>query len=366
MAEPVPPVPLDGDDPLRLDRMVCFPLYAASNLFTRLYRGVLAELGLTYPQYLVMLVLWEAVGTPRSVGELGQRLHLDSGTLTPLLKRLEQAGLVSRRRDSADERRVLVELTTEGRALRIKAAAVPATLVQALGLPPHEIEALRNAVQGVVALLSSRLDLDRSTQNADAATLPPPLLHRSGISMSESLYDIPLKQIDGKPSTLGAYKGKVLLVVNVASKCGLTPQYEGLEKLYQDKRGHGLEVLGFPANNFKGQEPGTDAEISDFCSVTYNVHFPLFSKISVLGDDQHPLYARLTRAQPASTGEGPFRERLASKGILTGGPADVLWNFEKFLIGRGGQVAARFSPDVTADDPRLTAAIDAELAKPGK
>jgi len=168
MAEPASPAPIDGDDPLRLDRMICFPLYAASNLFTRLYRGVLAELGLTYPQYLVMLVLWEregrgnAEGAPRSVGELGQRLHLDSGTLTPLLKRLEQAGLVDRRRDSADERRVLIELTPQGRALRVKAESVPATLVQALGLPPHEIEALRNAVQGVVALLSSRLDPDRT------------------------------------------------------------------------------------------------------------------------------------------------------------------------------------------------------------
>ncbi|PRB77520.1 glutathione peroxidase [Pseudomonas sp. MYb185] len=178
-----------------------------------------------------------------------------------------------------------------------------------------------------------------------------------------ALYDIPLTQIDGAPSSLANYRGKVLLVVNVASKCGLTPQYEGLEALYQDKRDQGLEVLGFPANNFKGQEPGTDAEIQSFCSTEYNVQFPLFSKISVVGDDQHPLYAQLTAAQPQAAGDGPFRERLKGFGINPGEPKDVLWNFEKFLISRSGEVVARFAPDVAADDPRLVAAIEAELAK---
>jgi glutathione peroxidase len=177
-----------------------------------------------------------------------------------------------------------------------------------------------------------------------------------------NLYDIPLKRIDGAPATLADYRGKVLLVVNVASKCGLTPQYEGLEKLYEDKRALGLEVLGFPANNFKGQEPGTEAEIAEFCSLTYDVQFPMFSKISVVGADRHPLYDSLTAAQPGSIGEGPMRERLAGKGLASGGPTDVLWNFEKFLVGRDGKVIARFAPDVTADDPRLLQAIDAALA----
>jgi glutathione peroxidase len=181
--------------------------------------------------------------------------------------------------------------------------------------------------------------------------------------MSASLYNIPLKQIDGTAGSLGNYGGKVLLVVNVASKCGLTPQYKGLESLYQDKRALGLEVLGFPANNFKGQEPGSDAEISDFCSINYDVHFPLFSKISVLGEDQHPLYANLTAAQPAAIGDGPFRERLKGYGVNPENPVDVLWNFEKFLLSRKGEVVARFAPDVAADDPRLVSAIDAELAK---
>ena len=178
-----------------------------------------------------------------------------------------------------------------------------------------------------------------------------------------ALQQIPLTRIDGTPDTLANHRGKVLLVVNVASKCGLTPQYEGLEALYQDKRTQGLEVLGFPANNFKGQEPGTDAQIQDFCSTEYNVQFPLFSKISVVGADQHPLYAQLTEAQPQAIGDGPFRERLQGFGINPGEPKDVLWNFEKFLISRNGEVVARFAPDTTADDPRLLAAIDAELAK---
>lgn len=178
-----------------------------------------------------------------------------------------------------------------------------------------------------------------------------------------ALTDIPLTRIDGTQDTLAAHQGKVLLVVNVASKCGLTPQYTGLEALYQGKRAQGLEVLGFPANNFMGQEPGTDDEISSFCSLNYDVKFPLYSKISVLGADQHPLYTALTAAQPAATGDGPFREKLTGYGVHPANKEDVLWNFEKFLIGRNGEVAGRFAPDVTADDPRLVAAIDAELAK---
>lgn len=178
-----------------------------------------------------------------------------------------------------------------------------------------------------------------------------------------TIQDIPLKRIDGSADTLAAHKGKVLLVVNVASKCGLTPQYEGLEKLFEAKRAQGLEVLGFPANNFREQEPGSDSEIAEFCSTTYNVQFPIYSKISVVGPDQHPLYAALTKAQPAATGEGPHRARLEGFKIATNPAPDVLWNFEKFVIGRNGEVVARFAPDVTADDPRLVSVIDAELAK---
>jgi glutathione peroxidase len=178
-----------------------------------------------------------------------------------------------------------------------------------------------------------------------------------------NIYGIPVRRITGEPATLGEYQGSVLLVVNVASKCGLTPQYEGLEKLYQARHADGLEVLGFPANNFKGQEPGTEAEIMSFCSTTYDVHFPMFSKISVKGADRHPLYDALTDAQPSAIGEGPFRERLKGYGIDGGQLDEVLWNFEKFLVNRRGEVVARFSPDVTANDPRLLAVVDAELSR---
>jgi glutathione peroxidase len=181
--------------------------------------------------------------------------------------------------------------------------------------------------------------------------------------MANTLYDIPVKTIDGESVTLSPYKGKVLVVVNVASKCGLTPQYTALEKLYQSKRTNGLEILGFPANNFRGQEPGTDTEIKDFCATNYDVHFPLFSKISVVGDDQHALYKQLITSQPAATGEGPMREQLKGYGITPSKEGEVLWNFEKFLVSREGKVVGRFAPDVTPDDPRLVAAIDAELAK---
>jgi glutathione peroxidase len=181
--------------------------------------------------------------------------------------------------------------------------------------------------------------------------------------MNNTVFDIPVKKIDGQAATLNPYRGKVLLIVNVASKCGLTPQYSQLEKLYQSKHASGLEILGFPANNFMGQEPGTDAEIASFCSTTYDVHFPLFSKISVKGSDRHPLYEFLTRARPGAVGEGAMRKRLADYGIKTGDPDEVLWNFEKFLVGRAGSVVERFAPDVAPDDSRLIAAIDRELAQ---
>src|SRR5450432_1251321 len=125
-----------------------------------------------------------------------------------------------------------------------------------------------------------------------------------------AIQDISVAKIDGAPSKLAEFKGKVLLVVNVASKCGLTPQYEGLEKLYEEKQAKGLEVLGFPANNFGAQEPGTNEEIAEFCSTKFDVKFPMFSKISVKGDDQHPLYKELTKAQPKSVGGEAMLERF--------------------------------------------------------
>ncbi len=168
-----------------------------------------------------------------------------------------------------------------------------------------------------------------------------------------TLYEIPVERIDGAGSTLGEFAGKVLLVVNVASKCGATPQYEGLEKLYEAKRERGLVLAGFPANNFGAQEPGANAEIAAFCSTTYGVQFPMFGKISVKGADQHPLYRELTAAQPVT---------IQASGDDV--PAtDVRWNFEKFLIGRNGEAVARFASDVEPDSPVLLEAIERELAK---
>jgi glutathione peroxidase len=181
--------------------------------------------------------------------------------------------------------------------------------------------------------------------------------------MSENIYDIPVRRNDGTETTLAEYEGKVLLLVNVASKCGLTPQYEGLEKLYETYKDKGFEVLGFPANNFLAQEPGTDEEILDFCQTNYNVSFPIFQKISVKGDDQHELYHYLTAAKgDADISNGnAFEEKLAGFGQTRAESSDILWNFEKFIIGKDGSIAARISPDVTADDERVIEKINAEL-----
>jgi glutathione peroxidase len=180
--------------------------------------------------------------------------------------------------------------------------------------------------------------------------------------MPRSLYDIPLSRIDGAKTSLAAFRGKVLLVVNVASECGLTPQYEGLQNLYAAKRAQGLEILGFPANNFGAQEPGTEAEIAAFCTTKFGVEFPMFEKISVLGSDRHPLYDALVAAQPKAEGTEAMRKSLVEWGEKPGADSDLLWNFEKFVIGRDGTVLARFSPDITPDDPRLGKVLDRALA----
>jgi glutathione peroxidase len=157
--------------------------------------------------------------------------------------------------------------------------------------------------------------------------------------MPSPLYDIPVSRIDGSEASLGDYAGRVLLVVNVASKCGLTPQYDGLEALYRTYKDKGLTVVGFPANNFKEQEPGSNEEIQEFCRLTYGVDFPMFAKISVKGDDRHPLYDALA------------------------GDEDISWNFEKFLIARDGSVVSRFAPKTEPNDPAIVSAIETELAK---
>jgi glutathione peroxidase len=159
-----------------------------------------------------------------------------------------------------------------------------------------------------------------------------------------TLYDFSHRSIDGDDVNLKSYAGKALLIVNVASKCGLTPQYEGLEALYRKHKDAGLMVLGFPCDQFMGQEPGTEAEIKDFCSSTYDVTFPLSSKVEVNGDARHGLYAHLTGLDTKPEGAG-----------------DISWNFEKFLVGKDGKVVARFGPRTAPDDADLVAAVEGAL-----
>ncbi|HOX01492.1 MAG TPA: glutathione peroxidase [Candidatus Paceibacterota bacterium] len=158
-----------------------------------------------------------------------------------------------------------------------------------------------------------------------------------------SLYEISLRDIDGQPASLEPYRGKVLLIVNVASKCGLTPQYEPLQALHARYQKQGFTVLGFPCNDFANQEPGSLSEIKQFCSLNYNVTFPMFDKLHVKGPEQHPLYAALT-----------------GKSSLF--PGDVKWNFGKFLIGRDGRILRRFEPAVKPDAPEVIEAVEAALA----
>lgn len=158
------------------------------------------------------------------------------------------------------------------------------------------------------------------------------------------IHDIPLKTLSGEDTTLGALGGKALLVVNVASKCGLTPQYTGLEKLQERYADKGFSVVGFPCNQFAGQEPGSAEEIQTFCSTTYGVSFPLFEKLDVNGESRHPVYVELTKAADADGASG-----------------DVQWNFEKFLVAPSGQVVGRFRPRTEPEDDEITQAIEAAV-----
>jgi glutathione peroxidase len=177
-----------------------------------------------------------------------------------------------------------------------------------------------------------------------------------------ALQQIPVNTLQGQPSSLEAFAGKVVLVVNVASKCGLTPQYTALQKLYDTYKDAGLVVVGVPSNDFGGQEPGTSEEIAQFCSTNYAVSFPLFEKLRVVGADKHPLYAALTSAQPEATGDKPaFRTNLVKYGITPNEDPEVLWNFEKFLVGKNGEVIARFAPTITPEDPALVSTIESAL-----
>ena len=178
------------------------------------------------------------------------------------------------------------------------------------------------------------------------------------------IQQIPLKTIKGADASLADYAGKVVLAVNVASKCGLTPQYEGLEKLYAEYKDKGLVVAGFPANDFGAQEPGDNDEIATFCTTNFGVEFPMFEKIVVKGEGQHPLYHYLTTTKPSATMKegGTLITRLKDKGLISGKENDIHWNFEKFLVNKKGEVVDRFSPELDPMDPVIVKAVERELA----
>lgn len=181
--------------------------------------------------------------------------------------------------------------------------------------------------------------------------------------MSASIFDIPVQTLHGSDTSLAPFKGQVILIVNVASKCGLTPQYAGLQALYDRFHLRGLQVAGFPCNDFAGQEPGSESEIRDFCDTNYHVSFPLFAKLRINSEPRHPLYAALIAAQPQAMASGDplLRDTLTKHQLLPKRDTDVMWNFEKFLIDRDGVVVARFAPDVAPDDARLISAIEDAL-----
>lgn len=180
--------------------------------------------------------------------------------------------------------------------------------------------------------------------------------------METKLTQIEFPLHNGKHTTLSDFGNKVMLVVNVASKCGLTPQYTGLENLYEKYHEKGFVVVGFPANEFAGQEPGTNEEIQQFCQMNYGVKFPVMGKIVVKGEGQHPLYKLLTEEKPvAKKKDSGFEEKLKSHGLLSGKPGEISWNFEKFLIGKNGEILERFAPDIAPEDPMITQAIEHAL-----
>jgi glutathione peroxidase len=196
-----------------------------------------------------------------------------------------------------------------------------------------------------ISLGSAALVLAAAALGKDVIKEPTKMPAKKSEAQPASPLDFKVKTIDGQPQDLSQFKGKVVLFVNTASKCGLTPQYKGLQALYDKYKGQGLVIVGFPANNFGGQEPGTEAEIKQFCTSKYDVTFPMMSKISVKGDDKHPLYKYLT--------EGPAGEDFAG---------DVEWNFAKFLIDRNGNVIARFTSRTKPEEPQVSATIEKALA----
>jgi len=197
-------------------------------------------------------------------------------------------------------------------------------------------------IETAILILAVAVGFSCKPKGESSATSEPP---QQSVA-AESIYGFKLDDIEGNPVKLAEYEGKVLLIVNVASECGFTPQYAGLQAIYEKYKDRGFAVLGFPANNFGNQEPGTNAQIKQFCTTTYGVTFPMFSKISVKGEDKHPLYRHLCATEP---------------GRQFGG--EIKWNFNKFLIDRNGQVIAVYGSKTEPQDPQLTVDIENALGK---
>ncbi len=329
---------------LLLANQLCFPLYAAARGVTGLYAPWLKPLGLSYTQYLVCLVLWEQDGI--TVGEIGRRLRLDNGTLSPLLKKMEQAGLLERRRSPEDDRAVLVSLSPQGRLLQERAKDIPSNVGSCLPLEPEEARQLYQLLYKLLAKLPV------------GAASPG-----KGENMSR-IYDFTAKDRKGEEVSLSQYQGKVLLIVNTATGCGFTPHYEPLAAMYKDLKDQGLEILDFPCNQFANQAPGSDEEIHQFCQVKFGTQFPQFAKVDVNGEQAHPLFAYLAGEKPfAGFGKGIKSSGLEAFAALNnkayGDKAYVRWNFTKFLVDRQGQVIGRFEP--TEDMNKVRAAVEAAL-----
>lgn len=196
-------------------------------------------------------------------------------------------------------------------------------------------------MKSFVTLIAACIILSNTSCQGSGTDARPTEANQSGVAKIENIYGFTMKDIDGNDVSLSKYKGKVVVIVNVASKCGLTPQYEEIQKFYEKYQSKGVVVLGFPANNFLGQEPGSNSEIKSFCSSNYGVTFDMFSKISVKGKDMHPLYSYLT-----------------DKNVNGKLDAPVSWNFQKFVIGKDGAVVQSFNPRTSVSDPEFIQLID--------
>ena len=318
-------------DQLKLDNQICFRLYTASRLLTQAYHPLLSVYGLTYPQYLVLLVLWEEDAQP--VNTIAKRLYLETNTVTPLLQRMEKQGIITREKGKKDARQMIVKLTKKGLDLRDKLVDVPSTMNNAVvcdSVTPETTPELFKMLDEIIAKFKNTM------------------------KKMTTIYDFKALSNRGEEVDMAQYKGQVLMIVNTASKCGFTPQYDGLEALYQKYKDQGFVIIGFPCDQFAHQEPGSDEEIAEFCRINHGVTFQLMKKIDVNGEDAHPIFEYLKSQAPTEEYKGlkarATRTMLKSLSKSAKKEGDILWNFTKFLISKDGSVIKRFAPTTEPKD----------------